>query len=299
MQTADNEHGAARGNFTYDAEPGAVIADAMIVANTGTTPLPLAVYAADAFTASTGDIDVVLDGTPSVRSGAWVSISAGSLELAPGQQSVVDFTITVPLDARPGDHSAGLMTSFVSQDASQPLSVDRRLGTRINIRVAGELVPAATVAHVTASYTPDWNPLAPGILTVAYTLENSGNTRLTGRESIAATGLSGLFDTVTPTAQLSEVIPGSTIEVRREVPVLSLGWVSGSVTVSPEGVGLGAGSVNPVAMEFAVPAVPYSLYGLLVLLAGLVVGVVLLGRRRTRRAAIDAPGLDSTENTPA
>lgn len=290
VQTADNDHGSARGNFTYDAEPGAVIEDAMIVANTGTTSLPLAVYAADAFTASSGDIDVLLDGTPSVDSGTWVSISTGNLELAPGERAVVDFTITVPADARPGDHSAGLVTSFASQDASQSLSVDRRLGTRINIRVAGELVPAATVTHATASYSPEWNPFVPGTLTIEYALENSGNTRITGRDAVTASALAGVFDTTTPAEQLSEVIPGSTIEVRREIPVLSLGWLTGSVTVSPEGVGLGAGSVDPVVADFAIPAVPYSLYAVLLLLALLVVGIVLFVRHRARRAGIDVSG---------
>lgn len=283
VRTADNANGNARANFIYDVDPGAVIEDAMVVVNTGTEALPLAVYAADAFTASSGEIDVVVDGTPSVDAGTWVDVTSATLELAPGQQTEVAFTITVPADARPGDHAAGIVTSLQTTDASQSLSVDRRLGTRINLRVAGELAPAAAVSNVEASYTPSWNPFAPGVLTISYALENSGNTRITGLETIAVAGPGGLLGTTFAPTQLAEVIPGSTIEVATEVPTLSLGWLSGSATVTPEGVGLGAGSVAPVAMEFSIAAVPWSLYALLLLVVGAAVLVVALIRRRERR----------------
>ncbi|MET0672096.1 MAG: DUF916 domain-containing protein, partial [Microbacterium pygmaeum] len=283
VQTADNANGTARPNFSYDADPGAVISDTMLVVNTGTVALPLSVYAADAFTAPSGEIDVLVDGTPNVDSGTWVSLSPSSVDLAPGQQAEIAFTISVPADARPGDHSAGIVTSLVSSDASQSLSVDRRLGTRVNVRVAGELAPAAVVSAVATGYVPSWNPFTPGTLTVQYALENSGNTRLTGIEAIAASGPAGLFGATASGTQLKEVIPGSTIDVRSEVPVLSLGWLSGSVTVSPEGVGLGAGSVAPISVDFSTVAVPWSLYALLLVAAGIVLAVVLLIRRSERR----------------
>ena len=283
VQTADNANGTARGNFTYDAAPGAVIEDAMIVVNTGTVALPLTVYAADAFTAPSGEIDVLVDGTPSVDSGTWVSVTPTTLDLAPGQRAEVAFTVSVPVDARPGDHAAGIVTSLVSHDASQSLSVDRRLGTRINVRVAGDLAPAALVSGVEAGYTPSWNPLVPGTLTITYSVQNSGNTRITAQETIAASGPIGLFGIATPTTQLSEVIPGSTIEVSSDVAAMSLGWLTGSVTIAPEGVGLGAGSVAPITVPFSVPAIPWTLYAVLLLVAAIVLAVVLLIRRRERR----------------
>ncbi|MDF2990941.1 MAG: hypothetical protein K0S37_1455 [Microbacterium sp.] len=283
VQTADNANGTGRANFSYDVEPGAVVSDTMIVVNTGTEPLPLSVYAADAFTAPSGDIDVLVDGTPSTGAGTWVAVPPTTLELAPGESADVAFTITVPADARPGDHSAGLVTSLTSSDASSSLSVDRRLGTRINLRVAGDLVPAAEISGVTATYTGSWNPFESGRLTLRYTLDNTGNTRLTGRETTTTTGVAGLLSTTTPPAQVAEIIPGSTIEVTRDLPVFSLGWVTGSLAVAPEGVGLGAGTVPPVVTDFSVVAVPWSLYALIVVVAGVAVAVVLLARRAMRR----------------
>lgn len=286
VQTADNAQGAGRANFTYDVvEPGSVISDAMTVVNTGTEPLPLTVYAADAFTASTGEIDVLVDGQPSQGAGTWVSVATTSLSLAPGESAEVPFTVTVPADARPGDHAAGIVTSLTSTDASSTLSVDRRLGTRINLRVAGELTPAVSVSGVSTRYEASWNPFDSGRLVVEYALANTGNTRLTGTETVATAGLVG---TRTPPVQLTEVLPGSTVEIAREVPAFSLGWVSGSVDIAPESVGLGAAPLAPVTAEFSVAAVPWSLYALLAVILATVLVAVLLVRRRRRATAPDA-----------
>jgi hypothetical protein len=282
VQTADNANGSGRANFAYDVEAGGVVSDSMVVVNTGTEPLSLAVYAADAFTAASGEIDVLADGTPSRAAGTWIAVTPESLELAPGETADVPFTITVPADARPGDHSAGVVTSLTTRDASSTLSVDRRLGTRINVRVAGELVPAVTVTAAEASYAASWNPFESGRLTVRYSLENTGNTRITGVETVSAAGLGDALASTTAPAQLPEIVTGSTVEIVRELPAFSLGWLSGTVMIVPEGVGLGAGGVDPVVVDFSIPAVPWSTYALIALVLAVVVALVLIARRRAQ-----------------
>lgn len=290
VQTADNDNGTGRANFTYDVDPGQAVSDTMIVVNTGTESLPLAVYAADAFTTTSGEIDVLVDGTPSEDAGTWVTVEPASLELLPGQRAEVPFTIAVPPDARPGDHAAGIVTSLTSRDAASSLSVDRRLGTRINLRVAGELSPAAAVRDVTARYAAARNPLEAGRLTVEYTLDNTGNTRLTGIETLAAAGPASLFAAAGPATQLNEVIPGSSVVVTREIEVFSIGWLGGSISISPEGVGLGAGSAAPIVVDFSLAAVPWGLYTLLALIVALTVVAVLVVHRRLRRRAAGDDG---------
>lgn len=293
VQTADNTNGTGRANFSYDVEPGAVVTDTMVVVNTGTEPLPLAVYAADAFTAPSGEIDVLVDGAPSLGAGTWVAVPPTALQLAPGESADVAFTISVPADARPGDHAAGIVTSLTSRDASSTLSVDRRLGTRINVRVAGELTPAAAVTGVTASYEGSWNPFDSGRLIVRYSLENTGNTRLTGLETVTTSGVAGMLSTTTPPTQVTEIIPASTIEMEREVPAFSLGWITGTLTIAPAGVGLGAGAVSEVVTDFAIPAVPWSLYGLIALVVGAAVAIALVVRRSMRRRDAGRPAADA------
>lgn len=282
VNTVDNEHGENRPNFVFDVDPGDVIVDAMVVTNTGTVPLPLEVYAADAFTTANGNLDILPGGTPSIGAGAWVTPALTALTLAPGERAEVAFTITVPADATPGDHSAGLVTSFISGDSTQALEVDRRLGTRINLRVAGELAPATDVAIVSTEAIPSLNPFAPSTLRLTYRVENVGNTRVTGSEAIAAHTIAGLLGTTQIEPELPEILPRSTIEVEREIPVTSLGWIGGTLTVAPEGVGLGAGSMPPVTVDFGTVAIPWSLLVVLVVVAGITVGVLLWVRRHGR-----------------
>lgn len=294
VQTADNANGTGRANFAYTVDPGAVVSDTMIVVNTGTEPLPLSVYAADAFTTASGEIDVLADGTPSEDAGTWVSVERTGLDLAPGQSAEIPFTLTVPADARPGDHSAGIVTSLTSRDAASSLSVERRLGTRITLRVAGDLVPAASITAVTARYEGSWNPFESGRVIVQYALQNTGNTRLTGVEALT---VDGIAPAAAARTQLPEILTGSSIEVTREIPAFSLGWLGGRVTIEPEGVGLGAGVVAPLVAEYGVVAPPWSLYALIVAVIGGVVVLVLVIVVRRRAAGRRAAGRRSTTDT--
>lgn len=284
VETVDGANGADRPNFAYALDPGATVTDAMRVTNTGTTALDLAVYAADAFTTSTGDIDLNTTDTPSVDAGAWVTVEAGQLVLAPGAQADVTFSITVPADATPGDHSAGLVTSFRGGTSGGTIDVDRRLGTRITVRVAGELAPAVEVAAVDTSYRPSWNPFEPGTLVVRYRLTNAGNTLVTATDATRASGPWGIAETRPEPAALPEIIPGSTVDVVREVPIAPWGWVTGTVVTEPESIGFGAQGLATVTREFGVLAVPWTLLGVFVLIAGAIVAVWIARRRRMRQA---------------
>lgn len=288
VKTADNEHGTGRANFTYDVEPGDVIDDTMVVANTGTVALPLSVFAADAFTTTSGNIDLVSTGSPSVDAGTWVTPALDTLTLAPGESADIRFTIVVPADAAPGDHPAGLVTSLVGDDPSQVLDVERRLGTRINLRVAGELVPAASVTIVSVDAVPSLNPFAATVLRLSYRVENTGNTRITGSETVAAHTVAGLLGTQQAQPQLPEILPRSSVEIVREIPVTSLGWIGGTLTVAAEGVGLGAGGIAPEAVDFGTVAIPWSLLAVVLIVAAATAAVLVRVRRSVRRRAVSA-----------
>ncbi|TQJ30511.1 WxL protein peptidoglycan domain-containing protein [Microbacterium sp. SLBN-146] len=283
VETVDGVHGTDRANFSYVADPGGSYTDVMRVTNTGTTPLDLAVYAADAFTTPTGNIDLHTSETPSVDAGTWVEVDMPQLSLAPGAQADVGFTVTVPADAAPGDHSAGLITSFRG-GGTATVDVDRRLATRITVRVSGELAPAVEVTDVAASYRASWNPFEPGAVVLAYRVTNAGNTLVTGVDASAAAGPFGAFGTTDEPALLPEIIPGSTIEVERELPMAPWGWVSGSVVVEPEAIGIGARGLASVVHDYTLLAVPWTLLLALLLVAATVVTLVALARRRTRAA---------------
>ncbi|GAA1999001.1 WxL protein peptidoglycan domain-containing protein [Microbacterium ulmi] len=292
LETVDNDNGAGRRNFVYTVDAGATIHDALRVTNVGASPLDLAVYAADAFTTPTGQIDLQAGTTPPVDAGLWTTVGTTLLTLAPGQQAQVDFTIAVPTDAPPGDHAAGIVTSHVSGEGDV-LAVDRRLATRVTVRVNGELAPSAQIQDFTASYAPSWNPFEPGVARIDYRLTNTGNTLVTASDVVDAAGPFGLFGRASPATALPEVIPGSTIDVHRELALPPLGWITGAISVSPEAVGLGAQLLEPTIHEFGVLAMPWTL--LVVLAAVLVVAAIAI--LLVRRRSVDA--VAATHESPA
>ncbi|GAA1920306.1 DUF916 domain-containing protein [Microbacterium aoyamense] len=287
VETVDSANGANRANFSYAVDPGTNLTDTMRVTNTGTTALDLAVYAADAYTTPVGNIDLHTTDQPSIDAGTWVTAETSQLILQPGEQSDIDFTIAVPADAAPGDHSAGLITSFRSATDQATIDVDRRLGTRITVRVSGELAPRVSVTEVQTTYRGSWNPFEPGAVVVSYRLTNAGNTLVTGTDATTAAGL-GLFGASAEPIVLPEVIPGSTVDVVREIPVAPWGWVSGSVVTEPEAIGIGAQGLAAVTHEYGVLAVPWTLLIVLAVIALIVVGMWTL--RRRRRAASGSEG---------
>lgn len=281
VQTANNDNGTDRPNFAYELEPGAVIHDAMIVTNTGKASLDLSVYAADAFTTPTGNLDILPAGEASTDSGTWITASTSAVKLGPGEQATLEFTITVPKDASPGDHPAGIVTSLAS-DVNATVTVDRRLGARINIRVAGELAPSASIHDVSIAYDGSWNPFAPGTATVTFTLRNTGNTRITALDTTAIAGPLGVGAVTAPGEQTPEIMPGSSLTLTRTVEATSFGWLSANVSVTPQAVGLGTASLAPLTADVQGAALPW---GLLVLIAALiaaaiVVTIIVIRKRR-------------------
>lgn len=277
----DDAAGATRANFAYELDPGAVIEDSIAVTNDGSADLTLDIYPADAFTTREGNIDVLTSGAESVDGGSWVSVSATTVTLAPGEEAVVPFTLSVPADATPGDHPAGIVTSLRTDDPAAQVQVDRRLGSRMQIRVSGELVPAVEISSPTVSFSGQWNPFASGAVTVDYSLTNTGNTRVTATSAVNVAGPFGIAAVGTAPEQLSEVLPGSTIDVSETLDgVAALGWLSGTVTVAPASVGFGAAALEVVAPEFGVPAVPYSTLIILALVVAIIVTAVLIARSR-------------------
>ncbi|MGW9114070.1 WxL protein peptidoglycan domain-containing protein [Microbacterium sp. NPDC055683] len=276
---------ADRANFDYEVDPGAVVEDAMVVRNTGTESLALGVYAADAYTTAEGVLDLRLADEPLDDSGAWIALDVSEIVLAPGESAEVPFTVTVPADASPGDHPAGVVTSLVTRTDGEPLAVDRRLGIRLNLRVSGELTPSAEIVDANAVFAPSWNPFAGGSVTVTYRLENTGNTRVLADDAVALAGPLGVGAVALGAQTTPEVVPGSTIVVERVLAdVPAIGWLTGAVTLAPAAVGLGAQPLAAVTVELSTPAVSWTLCGLLVLVvAGVVLALVLLRRSRARR----------------
>jgi len=294
VRTASNDLGDDRTGFEYTVDPGARVDDAMVVANHGTAPLDLAVYAADGYTTDSGQLDLLVGGEESHGVGTFVAAAVDHVTVPPGETVDVPFTVAVPDGATPGDYAGGLVTSLVAPDDEAGINVDRRLGIRVDVHVGGELAPALAVEDVHVTYHGTVDPFGTGDATVTYTLHNTGNVALSAAQQASATGPFGwLAASAGTVAAPPQLLPGETWTVTATVPDVRPAFrLTATATVSPllTDASGSTTSLTPVVVTAGTWAVPWTLLALLVLVAAaVVVGVrVVRGRRVQARQREDA-----------
>jgi hypothetical protein len=168
------------------------------------------------------------------------------------------------------------------------VQVDRRLGSRVYLRVEGEFAPAVRISDVAVDYSGMWNPFGMGSVTVGYTIENTGNTRATATSALEVAGPFGIAPAATGSEQLTEVLPGSMIDVEQRLDgIAALLWLSGRVRIAPEGVGIGGAPLATEEKAFGMLALPVIPLAVVVLLAA-AAALAVTGLRR-RRAGSSRP----------
>jgi len=289
--TADGPDG--RVSHRIDAEPGQTVADHVAVTNFSAHPATFELYASDGLVTADGQFDLLPAGATPTDSGAWVAIGEGGVPAAEGSTPLrvevdpeatvtVPFTLTVPADATPGDHPAGIVAALVPAAGEQQVSFDARVGVRLHLRVAGDVVPALSVSDVQATYASSWNPFAAGAVEVDYTVTNEGNVRLGAGTAVEAAGPFGWGEASAEGTPQRELLPGqsatSTVVLDGTWP---LGRMSGDVTVIPVVVGddVVEVEVQQVSAGWSTWAVPWAQLALL----ALAITLVLLARRSRRR----------------
>lgn len=283
-----NETGPdGRSRFSYSAGPGQNVADRFVVRNTGTTEQTVTVFGSDAYNTNDGAFALLETGDQPVDAGSWVTFAgapSAEVTLAPGAQQVLDFTVTVPADATPGDHAAGIVVS--AQAAEGQVVVDRRVATRLYVRVSGPLTPALTISSIAASQTQGWNPFN-GPVDVTVTVQNTGNVALAADVSASVTSWFGMAASSTAREELPELLPGTTREVTFRVPsVARWGYLKPVVQLDPKAStdATAPGELQQVVRDTSLVAVPWVLLGLVVVVVGLVLGVRWRRRYLTRQA---------------
>jgi hypothetical protein len=287
-----------RARFSYNSPPGAVIKDFVAVSNISNVPLTLRVYAADAFNTSNGGYDLLALGHPSTDVGAWAVPAKSSVTVPARSTTLVPFTLSIPTKASPGDHSAGSVASLTSEqvDANGArILVDKRVGTRIYLRVPGDLRPQLKIDGLGSIFHQTLNPVGHGRATVTYTVRNTGNLRLRGLQRIQVRTLWGSTAEGPPLPVLPELLPGNAITVTSDVAdVLPAGWDTATVRANPVAPPGDQDPVLPAAVAsdtFA--AVPWALLVLLV-----VIGLAVLAWRMLPRRGLKQPLEHSRSDRP-
>ena len=296
VSTASNDFGSGRQNYWYTLNPGGQLEDGLVVVNHGTTPLHLAVYAADGFTKE-GRLDLVAKDAKSTKVGAWVHTDRPDVTVRPGKSVEVPFTITLPDNAAPGEYMGGIVTQA---DEAGGTDAGRRLGIRIRLRVGGSLKPSLSAENLRVRYSGTPDPFGKGDATVTYTIHNTGNAILTARQAVSVSGPFGrLRVRAGRIADSPQLLPGDTwkvsVPVRGVTPAVSL---TGTVTLTPL-LTDAAGSVAPLAAVRTTAhawTAPWALLVFLVALCGLVAAGLAFRRRRQTRLRDDVPAEEPDEH---
>lgn len=188
-------------------DPGETLEDHLAVRNLGAEQVTFRLSAADGFYNANGRFDMLRSDQESVAAGTWITLPE-SVTVAPGATVVVPFSLTVPEDAEPGDHAAGITASVISgaHGEGTGVGVESRVGFKVMTQVTGELVPAFSVEGVQTDYLLSWNPFRPGDITTTFTVVNTGNTRLMVEGALDVAGQTIAFPA--EGERRSELLPG-------------------------------------------------------------------------------------------
>lgn len=237
-------------------DPGHSVTEHLVIVNHSRQPATFTLSAADGYFTDTGRFNMLPSDRASTGAGTWIQMQ-DSVALEAGQSAIVPYTITVPEDATPGDHPAGVAASILASDGA--IGIESRVGFRVMTRVTGELAPSLAVT-ATARYAGSLNPFEPGRIRVDYRIENTGNVRLGAAPQITATGPLGAFPTTRDAEPIAELAPGEhrdgSLVIRSRWPVFAY-TVDVTATATPVDTGVPVVTADPTTTTVAVAAIPW------------------------------------------
>lgn len=290
-----------RYRFDYQSDPGHTFSDSSTISNLGTEPLTMDVYATDAVNSDNGKFALPPAADTPTDLGAWIAPELSEVTVPPGGTADVPFALTIPDDALPGDHAAGIVASRLvdaTEGSGARIKLDERVGARVYLRVFGAIEPALTLTDVRLDHSATWFPFSRQPTRLSYRVENPGNVALSVYVDIEITDAFG--DVTTSTWELDGLLPRNGISHVVDLPdVASVGKAVARIhaqgTLPGDLAGVASPTAGAVAEAFALPL----LLLVLVVLATTAVVVWVVRRRRRRAAALPpAPLADPEQPAP-
>ncbi|WP_090943937.1 WxL protein peptidoglycan domain-containing protein [Nonomuraea jiangxiensis] len=280
VQPADQQGPDGRRRIELTLDPGQVVTEHLAVRNFSDGTAVFALKAADGYLTDKGRFNMLPSDRASADGGTWIQVQE-QVTVGANETKVVPFTITVPRDATPGDHPAGIAATVTSTQGT--VAVEGRVGFRVMMRATGTVRAAVAVDDLTATYEHSWNPFSAGTIRVTYTAKSAGNVAVTGAARVTVAELFGLAEHHAR-ADVQEMFPGGSREVGARVEgVWALGPLRTSVDVTP--ATRDGAAARPVSATVTVWTLPWPQLALAAILAALVLAVRAIIRRRTKRLA--------------
>lgn len=203
------------GYFTLKAQPGETLKDAVIVANPGTVPVKLLLYAVDATSGQNGGAVYLNNDAPRKDVGAWIALEQTTVDVPPQKQTTVNFTMAVPKEARAGQHLGGIAAQLVPADSNATatggdksagfgITTVTRALTAMLVDVGGS--PGTPSLKINGAQIAD----VDGLPTLTLAIQNDGNALVKPKGNVTLLDAAGKTVLDSPLA-LDTLIPQSTI----------------------------------------------------------------------------------------
>lgn len=125
------------GHFTYSVPAGSTLTDAVVVENLTERPLSLQLFGADLIPLQGGGFGVTQLGQKTQGVGSWTKVAQPTVDLAPGEQRQVAFTVQVPKESLSGDYGGAVVAQNGATQGTG-VAVQFRVGLEIQIHVTGQ-----------------------------------------------------------------------------------------------------------------------------------------------------------------
>jgi hypothetical protein len=181
------------GYYRFDARPGETIRARVRVVNVGSVAGTAGLAVVDAATGATTGAVYETVGGASEDVGAWARVGAARVALAPGDSRIVGFTVSVPADARRGQHLGGLVAypmvapgdgSGGSGDHSFRVDIVDQSILAVQVDLPGPARGLLAVRGIEAGGNP-------GYQTLVIALSNPGERMVKGSGSVTITAAGG------------------------------------------------------------------------------------------------------------
>lgn len=288
-----------RVSFRFDVPPGESVEDAVELTNFSAQEATFTLEASDGVVSDSGTFDILRPGEENEAAGQWIELDQQEVTVPADETVTIPFTLTVPENATPGDQPAGIAASVSAGDGEEVAMVSR-VGSRIHLRVDGDIMPALEVGELVVDYQQNWNPFGLGTATATWTVENTGNIRLGTGQLLQSTGPFGIAAAHEVAEPVHEILPGGEATFRVEQQVFPLFALWSTVELTPNIVGddvVDAELTNATGTS-TVSAIPIPQLILLALIGGLIWWLATRKKRQTKKfeAAVAAAAAARTES---
>ena len=174
--------------FELTANPGDEISNIVKVFNTGDSSIPVTIEVEDFRpVGETGQVTISPEEDETYSLAKWVRTVPETFILEPQELRVVEFTVSVPLNAEPGGHYGSILASISGGTiAGGGTAIAQKVGALLLLQVAGEVREQLFLKSFKAPQFSEYGPI-----TLASRFENSGTVHVKPRGFILIKNMLG------------------------------------------------------------------------------------------------------------